>query len=1644
MARQLGTRTKILLTLSLLVGLLGLLSWGSHWILPRLIDLEAIENTIEETVQESTGIQLSIEHLSIRLTLTRGIEVTFQGSVLRDPEGARLVDVQRIVANIRYWPLMTEQRKEISQLSFEDTTLFIDERSFLFRIQPSPESEEGEVQLVDTRLIFTRYTVIANRSLDPLNRYRLQGRRLVADHVASDRPLEIQGDGALSLINEPLPMPVGEIQLQLQVDKALLDEAMGEERRLRPEYLQKLDVHLQNVQLATIAEALYPHGVIIQAQGNVPTLRFSYRQRLQEPNRITLQAHTRAPITLDIDDYHLVLQPGRVRLQSDLVQGTHLQNLHMALRSRRFDADIRGDLDLRQELLASIADLSIQTSRFSLSALRFLPDTTPLGRLAQQAEGALQLRGNLAGRLDSPTLTGNLQVWNGQWAPAPDLQLAQVEGRIRLMQEEIRIAPLRGQLNGQPFSISLTHRPEDAWGQGQIAITRLDLHAAEALYRLLVSEWAVPPAPPLNTALQQLDLWGAVSLQGSWAGPTHDPQIRGQADLHQIRIAARHAPGVPLIHQLDGRIYMDGDTLVFPALSFQINRTPLGLRGSYHIPTTRLVTTLQGSQIESAGLAQAIRRISAAFNRPIEALERLAFAGPGDLNLSLSLQVREPETLRLFGRAVLNGVTLSAVPNGQVPILQNSQGILTFENSVLQASPLRFVFGETPLLLQGQYNLAAQTIALQLTGTQVQLSPLDQHLRQIATQVDIPLPWDEDEALAGEADFRLMAQGSLPQPQITGQVTLRQGEIDLPLPSQGERIPLRDIAGRILLLPNVIALENLQGQVNGNRLRVDGTVAPSLQAYNFTLSGQNLNLEQLRRGFLDRIPAVRQQLAPLHTLAGRGNIALQIATRNGAPHLSGQLLLSQLTLQTADLPGSLRLPQVQVLIAGNNVQIPQTQAYLGGLPFRLQASVVAGGYDVALQTGPVPVALIRDDTVIRRLLEQHAPFPLPELYNTAGTFSLAGRLTPGQLLGRLRLDQAGASWQGALFPLYDMTGDIAFTQDSVSFPTPVSFRYANTPVRVELLALAPPAHHMIVSGEIAPLLANYGIRHLFDPREPQAQQMLVHASIPFHLESLGNFPQSPPSLEGADLQLVLDMDVGDLLHTQPLQIVAQTPSPPYDTGLSMALHLQEDKLSIDDTVLSLEGVPVARLTGSIRHLETPENLTYNLHARTEPALSLERVDSLLADPLFEGAQGLLEADVYLSQKRGEAGESSGTITMKQVSIPYLEVKEITGFVGFNGPQARIQFPTVRLPGIELGLDTYIPNIFSFPLRLDNLIVQGPHLNIEQFLQTLQERMAAGWEDSMLQPLAAWGESGPRQPATIPVLIQNGILNIDDVVYENLIMENLNALLSIDPWGKISLEDAHFRTADGDVRGRLWIHPLDNNAMGLELRLIEVQANALMTALLNQPNVIFGDLSGTVAITTEGSSKAEMIESANGEASLYVTNGRLPAIARVETLLAAAGLIRGGLLGLNLNQLFRALTPFDTNYFAELTGDFALQNGLLSTDNLLSEGENLDLFVSGSIRLTDSFADLLVYGEMSPAVTGVLGPLGQVSLGTVTAMLPGLGFLPEGAPGLLNYVPGLGFVPFPGLGGPAGEVNRFRVRIVGPLEEPNSIQALEWL
>jgi hypothetical protein len=305
-------------------------------------------------------------------------------------------------------------------------------------------------------------------------------------------------------------------------------------------------------------------------------------------------------------------------------------------------------------------------------------------------------------------------------------------------------------------------------------------------------------------------------------------------------------------------------------------------------------------------------------------------------------------------------------------------------------------------------------------------------------------------------------------------------------------------------------------------------------------------------------------------------------------------------------------------------------------------------------------------------------------------------------------------------------------------------------------------------------------------------------------------------------------------------------------------------------------------------------------------------------------------------------------------------------------------------------------------------------------------------------LKPWQQGDP----TSPVQFRNADLHVNELIYQNIILSNVNSKFSLNPNSFFELTNTSLEAAGGKVDGYLSMSPNENAFTTLELNAKGVKANALTKALLNVTNEIFGDLDGTVRFTTFGQSDVAMQKNANGTVTMKITNGRLPAIAKVETLLATANVLRGGVLGFNLNNLFRSLTIYDTNYFAELSGDMLINDQILYTQNLVSDGVNLDLLIQGSLRMDNGNANMLVNGRMSQVVAGKLGTVGNFSLGQLLHYIPGLGNFGKNQPGLLGYLPGIGYVP--GFGGPAGKYNRFQVRLLGQPDDPAAIQDFQWV
>ena len=188
--------------------------------------------------------------------------------------------------------------------------------------------------------------------------------------------------------------------------------------------------------------------------------------------------------------------------------------------------------------------------------------------------------------------------------------------------------------------------------------------------------------------------------------------------------------------------------------------------------------------------------------------------------------------------------------------------------------------------------------------------------------------------------------------------------------------------------------------------------------------------------------------------------------------------------------------------------------------------------------------------------------------------------------------------------------------------------------------------------------------------------------------------------------------------------------------------------------------------------------------------------------------------------------------------------------------------------------------------------------------------------------------------------------------------------------------------------------------------------------------------------------SDIIKNSNGIVNFNINDGRLVRLGSLEYLLRAVNVVQSGISGLTLNNIVDIVAPQKTGYFNTLKGTLQIKDGLIKTDDVVSEGNNLSLFLSGNIDMATNNADVTVMGKLSKKVSGLLGPVGSLSISSVLEYIPGIGFIPSSDKGLIDMLPGLSKIP--GLGLSTKKTRRFIVNIEGDLYDPASVKRFRWV
>lgn len=407
------------------------------------------------------------------------------------------------------------------------------------------------------------------------------------------------------------------------------------------------------------------------------------------------------------------------------------------------------------------------------------------------------------------------------------------------------------------------------------------------------------------------------------------------------------------------------------------------------------------------------------------------------------------------------------------------------------------------------------------------------------------------------------------------------------------------------------------------------------------------------------------------------------------------------------------------------------------------------------------------------------------------------------------------------------------------------------------------------------------------------------------------------------------------------------------------------------------------------------------------------------------SKGMFKADIKLN---GDVSlpDVFGNISFNDLMIPDFQtyIKNVT--LDFQKDTAKFSVSGLTIGESVLNINAVMDNKLEFPLKVSNLSINTPLLNLDQIARILPKGSGHSTEDLP------------------PIIITNGKIFAGEMIVRDLITNNIRASFNFTPDWLFSAPKISLMATNGVGEGSIFYN-LKTSELSSSFNLQGMEANALATTLLSLPNEVYGTIDGSVQFKTRGKAQEELVANSNGIAKFTVTKGYFVRLGSLEYLLRAVNVLHSGVGGFNINNIIDLISPQKTGHFEILQGTVYAKNGVLYADDLTSAGKNLSLFITGNVDMLTNYSDIQVLGRLSKKVSGMLGPVGSVSINQFIDYIPGLGFLPTtpDRKGVIDLIPGLSKIPGLELTDDK-KFRRFAVQIKGDLYDQSSVRSFRWI
>ena len=228
-------------------------------------------------------------------------------------------------------------------------------------------------------------------------------------------------------------------------------------------------------------------------------------------------------------------------------------------------------------------------------------------------------------------------------------------------------------------------------------------------------------------------------------------------------------------------------------------------------------------------------------------------------------------------------------------------------------------------------------------------------------------------------------------------------------------------------------------------------------------------------------------------------------------------------------------------------------------------------------------------------------------------------------------------------------------------------------------------------------------------------------------------------------------------------------------------------------------------------------------------------------------------------------------------------------------------------------------------------------------------------------------------------------------------------------------------------------------MSLGLVANNINANDISWALFDLKNQIYGDMTGKINLSCNGTNFQSCMQTLNGSTTFNVKDGNMPKLGSLEYLIRAGNIYKSGILGLTLNNIIEVLIPYKTGEFEDIRGELFVENGKVENLEVFTSGDNLSLYIKGKYDILNTSADIKILGRLAKKVSNMLGPIGNTSFNSLINFISGNR---KEKTENSELVKNINKIPLIELS--KDDYRIFEVKVLGDLNKDDYIKTFNWL